>query len=109
MRHCLKFTDDTLAIDVITGIGHILAENMGRLGKGYLTYSGMSKWNNPDTIVQRNALLPALFPLRNIYWSECDEYAMTIVDTDTDVHVAGQYLVGNFANVVFPISFTCTN
>ena len=91
-----------MALDVITGMGHIIAENMQRLGKGYVNYNRMVKWNNPDTVVQRNALLPVLFTLVNIYWSKCDEYTMSIDSTDTAVHVAGQYLTGNWSNIVFP-------
>ena len=73
-----------------------------------MSLSEGSRWNDLDIVCQNNPVTPCVFDLKNIYWSQTDAYTMDITETDDEgttipvVHVAGQYVFGNFQNILFP-------
>ena len=138
MIHVKKFTTENIGQYLIRCAGSILSDMLYKKSDGFVQLSNKSMWNNLDYVCQSNPILPCLFNLKNVIFSQyktneeldleidstsgivdyeynsIDYYTLSVKDvfinvsdkTKTSLPIArifGQYVLGDFKDVLFPI------
>lgn len=103
MRHLLKYTNEAIGSGLQRAIGTIMSGSLYKKSDGFIALSGKEEWNNTDFVCQSNPVLPCLFDLRNVMWDEVDIYTLNTSDPNPVVRVCGGYVLGDFADVLFPV------
>jgi hypothetical protein len=85
MKHLLKYTNATVGASLQRAFGSILSDMLYKKSEGFVALSGKERWNNLDFVCQSNPVLPCLFDLKNVDWTQ----------SYTDVELELQYAEGN--------------
>jgi len=102
MKHTLKYTTEELGNSIQEAIGTIFANALKKKSDGFISLSGKDKWNNIDKITQPIVVTPCLFNLTNVKWDEIDKYTLEDSCDDPVARLCGNYVIGNFTDVLFP-------
>lgn len=102
MKHTLKYTTEGIGSSIQEAIGTIFASSLKKKSDGFVSLSGKDMFNDVDKITQTMLITPCLFNLTNVRWDEVDKYTLEDSNPGPVAKLCGNYVLGNFTDVLFP-------